>query len=130
MLRFARKLLPLPGVPKISPLGLYCTGRQSCRKTQAGRPCAVQMDISHYNYIERGLICTTIFKKTKYTKGANTMQKTPTCKVTNQEGAPPRFTQRIGSTVYEASIHFSETSKETVEDKILRMLKSEVYKSA
>ena len=50
---------------------------------------------------------------------------------TNQEGAqPPRFTQRLGSTVYEVSVHFSTTSKETAEDKILRMLKDEVRKSA
>ena len=42
---------------------------------------------------------------------------------------PPMFTKRIGSTVYRVSIHFNDTSTETVEDKILRLMKSEVRNS-
>jgi hypothetical protein len=35
----------------------------------------------------------------------------------------PKATQKkIGSTTYEATIRFSETSKETLEDKIFRMI--------
>ena len=58
------------------------------------------------------------------------MNENSTTKTANQEGAATRFTKRIGSTVYEVSVHFSTTSKETVEDKILRLLKNEVHKSA
>ncbi len=36
------------------------------------------------------------------------------------------FTKRIGSTTYRVSVHFSKTSRETVNDKILRLIKSEV----
>ena len=43
---------------------------------------------------------------------------------------PSRFTQRIGSTIYVVSVRFSRTSKETIEDKILRLIESEVRKSA
>lgn len=40
------------------------------------------------------------------------------------------FTKRIGSTVYAVSVHFSKSSKETFEDKILRILESEARKTA
>ncbi len=36
------------------------------------------------------------------------------------------FTKRIGSTTYRVSVHFSKTSRETVNDKILRLIKNEV----
>jgi hypothetical protein len=38
---------------------------------------------------------------------------------------PRKLRKRIGSTTYEVSIHFSETSTETIEDKILRMIERE-----
>jgi hypothetical protein len=37
-----------------------------------------------------------------------------------------RFTQRIGSTVYSVNICFNEGSKETLEDKMFRMMKSDL----
>jgi hypothetical protein len=39
-----------------------------------------------------------------------------------------RFCQRIGSTVYTVNIHFKEGSKETLEDKMFRMMKSDLNK--
>jgi len=36
------------------------------------------------------------------------------------------FTKRIKSTVYEVNVYFSQTSKETINDKIVRLLKREV----
>jgi hypothetical protein len=38
------------------------------------------------------------------------------------------FTKRIGSTNYRVSVHFSKTSRETIDDKILRLAKSEAAK--
>jgi hypothetical protein len=38
---------------------------------------------------------------------------------------PCRFEKRLGSTLYLVNIHFSETSKETMNDKILRLVKNE-----
>ena len=35
------------------------------------------------------------------------------------------FTKRIGSTNYQVSVHFSKTSRETMNDKILRLVKNE-----
>ena len=37
-----------------------------------------------------------------------------------------RFTRRIGNTNYRVGVHFSETSSETMEEKILRMMKNEI----
>jgi hypothetical protein len=39
--------------------------------------------------------------------------------------AEPLFRKRIGSTTYEVSVYFSETSKETFDEKILRMIRNE-----
>ena len=38
---------------------------------------------------------------------------------------PVKMRRRIGSTVYDISIHFSDTSKETMNDKILRLIRNE-----
>ena len=38
----------------------------------------------------------------------------------------PDFVKRIGKTTYKVNVHFSTTNKETMSDKIIRMLKSEV----
>ena len=38
---------------------------------------------------------------------------------------PLQLTKRIGATTYKVSVHFSETSKETMGDKIIRLIKSE-----
>jgi hypothetical protein len=43
------------------------------------------------------------------------------------EGAkPPLFQKRIGSTTYRVIVHFNEAAKETAEDKLLRLMESEV----
>jgi len=34
--------------------------------------------------------------------------------------------KQIGSTIYQVTVHFSHTSKQTLEDKILRLIESEV----
>ena len=41
---------------------------------------------------------------------------------------PRSFTKRIGSTNYRVSVHFSKTSRETINDKILRLAKNEAAK--
>ena len=59
------------------------------------------------------------------------MQNDVTNAATAQENVkPPTFQKRIGSTVYRVRVHFSETSKETIEDKLLRLMESEVRESA
>jgi len=40
----------------------------------------------------------------------------------NQE---QRFTRRIGSTTYRVAVHFSKTSSESMNDKIVRLIKNE-----
>jgi len=40
------------------------------------------------------------------------------------------FTQRIGNTVYRVGVHFSGTSKETLSDKITRLVKNDVSEGA
>jgi hypothetical protein len=41
----------------------------------------------------------------------------------NAEREPIKFVRRIGSTVYETTVHFSSTNQEKLEDKILRLIR-------
>ena len=41
-------------------------------------------------------------------------------------GKIPKMTKKVGNTTYEVHIHFSETSKETMTDKVLRLIRNEV----
>jgi len=41
---------------------------------------------------------------------------------------PPKFLKRIGSTNFVVSVHFSQTSKATLGDKILRLIEKEAAK--
>ena len=51
--------------------------------------------------------------------------KNPTVK--NQLSTEPyRFNKRIGSSLYKVSVYFSQESKETLSDKILRLAKNEL----
>lgn len=43
---------------------------------------------------------------------------------------PINMQKRIGSTTFKVNVHFSTTSQETVEDKLLRLIKREVSHSA
>jgi hypothetical protein len=38
------------------------------------------------------------------------------------------FTKKIKSTDYEVSVYFSDKSKETINDKIARLIRNEVFK--
>ena len=60
-------------------------------------------------------------------KGADTMQ-TATAPKEQPPCEPRSFTKRIGSTNYRVSVHFSRTSRETIDDKILRLAKNEAAK--
>lgn len=56
------------------------------------------------------------------------MQETTTAlkeQIPSEQGS---FTKRIGSTNYRVSVHFSKTSRETINDKILRLVKNEAAK--
>jgi len=48
----------------------------------------------------------------------------------NKQPEPPKYEKRIGSTIYRVTVHFSRTSTETIEDKLLRLMESEVRESA
>lgn len=48
--------------------------------------------------------------------------------VTNEQAT--KFQKRIGSTVYNVSVHFSQSNTETLEDKLYRLIESEVKKIA
>ena len=52
--------------------------------------------------------------------------KTAAAEKPGLERAKPRtLRKRIGSTVYEVSVYFSETNKETIENKIERLIERE-----
>ncbi len=47
---------------------------------------------------------------------------------TNTVQTAPAFRKKIGQTTYLVRVHFKEDSKETLEDKIKRMLREEARK--
>jgi len=59
------------------------------------------------------------------------MQSEVIIAVTGRESdEPPKYEKRIGSTVYRVTVHFSQESTDTIEDKLLRLMESEVWKNA
>ena len=54
-----------------------------------------------------------------------TMQTADTAPVRAPEDAPA-LVKKIGKTTYKVRVHFSDTSTETMSDKIKRMLKNEI----
>jgi hypothetical protein len=48
----------------------------------------------------------------------------------NVSEEPQEFRKTIGSATYVVSVRFSETSRETLEDKLLRLIEREVRESA
>ena len=46
--------------------------------------------------------------------------------ITTTQAEQPALVKQIGKTTYKVKVHFSETSRETMSDKIVRMLKSEI----
>ncbi len=50
--------------------------------------------------------------------------------LTVKEAAPPVMIKKIGKTTYRVKIHFSETSKETISDKIKRLILNDSEKSS
>jgi len=48
-----------------------------------------------------------------------------TPEVLTQLEKPSLLVKRIGSTTYQVAIHFSKTSKETISDKISRLIRNE-----
>jgi hypothetical protein len=61
------------------------------------------------------------------TTTATAPDKGASAATTAQEGREPvKLLERVGSTTFEVTVHFSNTSKETIEDKILRLIEREV----
>ena len=58
------------------------------------------------------------------------MQNAESVAVKREVAEPVTLLKRIGLTTYKVSVRFSETSKETMEDKLLRMIEREVNKGA
>jgi len=53
------------------------------------------------------------------------MQKQESGKADNGKNKPLHLTKRIGQTTYKVNVHFSETSKATISDKIIRLIERE-----
>jgi len=48
-----------------------------------------------------------------------------TAMMPESQAEPTMLLKRIGSTVYTVAVHFSQAEKETMEDKILRLIESD-----
>jgi hypothetical protein len=46
----------------------------------------------------------------------------------NAHAEPVNMRKRIGSTVYEVRLHFNQDAKETMEDKLLRLVRNDLNK--
>ena len=49
---------------------------------------------------------------------------------TTTEQTAPMIIRKIGKTTYMVGIHFSQTSKETMDDKVLRLIKNDIRNAA
>ena len=47
----------------------------------------------------------------------------------NYNAQSSRFSQRIGSTLYEVNVYFNEAATESLEDKIFRLISNETLKN-
>jgi len=54
------------------------------------------------------------------------MQTVNTVASATNEAKPIKMYKRIGSTVYEVQVYFNQDAKETMDAKILRLIKNEV----
>jgi hypothetical protein len=53
-------------------------------------------------------------------------QENTTAAERRDNAEPATFTKQVGGTTYQVNVHFSKTSKETLTDKILRLIRREV----
>ena len=58
------------------------------------------------------------------------MEKTKNTAPTTTEPTAPVIVRRIGKTTYTVGIHFSRTSKETMDDKVLRLIRNDIRNTA
>ena len=58
------------------------------------------------------------------------MAKTKNTATTAAEQTAPVLVRKIGRTTYMVGIHFSQTSKETMDDKVLRLIKNDIRNAA
>ena len=63
-------------------------------------------------------------------KAAVTMPKEAEPAVGRGDAPHPVLRKRIGPTLYEVSVRFSQTSGETMQDKLLRLIEREVSRDA
>ncbi|MCL2035039.1 MAG: transposon-encoded TnpW family protein [Oscillospiraceae bacterium] len=56
----------------------------------------------------------------------NTIDATTNTTTPQSENTQPSMIQKLGNTTYDVYIHFSQTSKETMTDKVLRLIRNEV----
>jgi len=55
-----------------------------------------------------------------------TAAQMPHTQVTRPQAGVGTIRRKIGNTIYRVSVHFSDTSKERIEDKILRMVSNDI----
>jgi len=58
------------------------------------------------------------------------MAKTKNTAPTTTGQTAPVIVRKIGKTTYMVGIHFSQTSKETMDDKVLRLIKNDIRNAA
>ena len=58
------------------------------------------------------------------------MTKAKYTTTTATEQTAPVLVRKIGKTTYMVGIHFSQTSKETMDDKVLRLIKNDIRNAA
>ena len=58
------------------------------------------------------------------------MTKAKNTVTTATEQTAPVLVRKIGKTTYMVGIHFSQTSKETMDDKVLRLIKNDIRNAA
>jgi len=83
------------------------------RAMSAGKEHTIQQTKQSIGYTDRNNPTSQFYHE----RGQETTEKI---------NAPGTFKRRIGNTVYRVNVHYSSTSKETINDKITRLVKNDV----
>ena len=82
------------------------------RAMRAGKEHIIKQTGAQSDYTDRNKSATSF-----YHEGGQTSTENKTAGT---------FTRRIGNTVYRVNVHYSTTNKETVNDKIVRLVKNDI----
>jgi hypothetical protein len=72
-------------------------------------------------FVRDGAICSP-GKENNYMRAIDAVST----KSLMKESESPQMVQKLGNTIFDVYVHFSQTSKETMSDKVMRLIRNEM----